>query len=418
MDSYLPPPGYYPSPSGAPPPPPPARKGLPVWGWCLIGCGLLFIGAAVAIVMFSVRMAKVFSGDASISGSGVPPAAVKVGKQLAWRELYKSGDIFMANAICADFDSDGADEVFLYNGVEMDPLDILSSSPSGQHFTGRIRIFEADGSKTEAGTNAPVNLYEPFAWDYDGDGKSEILNLGDRGDTLVYDTGMKQIASLRGEPLLQADSLGDVDGDGKADLLLLQRTPPESALVYGQGGKLIWDYHYPQDILSPMLGDADGDGRDELVFMGVAGAGAHDIVLAAPDQQDQRLSGLWDADGFVSSVIDVDGDKHGELFAAELGFFNPVSGALTKFQFPAGYQRDSSARLVYAVDINGDGKAEYVCGGSNYVMGSAVFAFDAAGQCVYYEEFGDTVEVLDQLTDAQGGRHIVVLTDRRLLIYP
>ncbi|MCC7479065.1 hypothetical protein IT575_11485 [bacterium] len=145
---------------------------------------------------------------------------------------------------------------------------------------------------------------------------------------------------------------------------------------------------------------------------------AHDIVLAAADQQDERLSGLWDADGFVSSVIDVDGDRHGELFAAELGFIYPVNGKLTQFTYPAGYERDSTARLVFAQDIDGDVKDEFVTGGSNFVMGSSVFAFDSAGQCVYYEELGGNIESMGQITDDKGVRHIVVLTDRKLLIYP
>jgi hypothetical protein len=104
--------------------------------------------------------------------------------------------------------------------------------------------------------------------------------------------------------------LGDVDGDGLADLLVAEggSTP---ALHIRWSRAFVADSYYPLADLPDELvaGDLDGDGRDEVAI-----ATRTWLQLVRADAQAGLVSaGLYDAWTLGPSIVDLDGDGRAEL---------------------------------------------------------------------------------------------------------
>ncbi len=133
------------------------------------------------------------------------------------------------------------------------------------------------------GKNDATSLYEPpVVADLDGDGQIEVLYEG----TLWQENGTRAGVLLRhldGTSDLKNSSrfgVGDLDGDGKAEIVIVHRTPGQwdaQVRAWRPDGTLLWRVPVPHcGILAcPVsIADTDGDGVPEVLL-----AGANQITV-------------------------------------------------------------------------------------------------------------------------------------------
>ncbi|HPB98725.1 MAG TPA: FG-GAP-like repeat-containing protein, partial [Polyangiaceae bacterium] len=254
--------------------------------------------------------------------------------------------------------------------------------------------------------------------DVDGDGKADICGRGGVGVWCHLSTGTSWSEKGTVTPLSDAAGwddptnwatirMGDVDGDGRADLCARSDTEVTCWKSDGTGfltamqgpawsDKNGWNhfqYHSTMRLL-----DMDGDGKDDLCARAAKGMICY---KSTGDGFEERLDGPpWsDEAGFASAKYygtlrtgDVDGDgKHDLCIRAAAGmecWLSDGNGFPTKVTGPAwsdatgwgNIQYWSSIRLA---DVNGDGKADLCARGKNDL------------QCHFSEgtSFGDAVQV-------------------------
>lgn len=414
--------GHYPPSSPPPYSLPPPRRGLPPWAWWLGACCILPLLGGLGLAIFGVfKASRYLSGEESIFASGVPKAKTSVGQSVAWVKPDTGlGGFGQLEGVFGDFDGDGRTEALLSSMTGMNPADVfrMSQHPQTTYYTYQLCLVDAEGRVKKSGTNDSTYAYSPGAWDYDGDGRDEIVSSGTgQNSTQILDGHYKVITSLAGETAISNGYVRDVNADGSADLFLTDSSD-NSVVVYGRQGKELWRLKGVAERYNPGFGDVDGDGKTEVIFASISHDGKAQLHISGLGQNDQELKDCWPGYFWPGNCFDVDGDGRDEVFAAGSGYYNPASGAFTAFQYPAGYVPEDPSREVLQLDFDGDGDEDYATGGNNYSMDSALFVFDAAGSCIYYEELGDVIEDKAVLADDSGKEHLALLTSSKLLITP
>ncbi|QXC62570.1 VCBS repeat-containing protein [Aquihabitans sp. G128] len=262
----------------------------------------------------------------------------------------------------------------------------------------------------KATTASVGGTYRPISFDYDGDGKGDILWYapGVAGDALWQGRGSGQFGDRKiniGSTYEDVLPL-DVNGDGRDDLLFYQRSTGRSFLWYSRGdGTFTSVTLSPGAGRQPLIGDFDGDGGDDVFWYGpgavadslwtwngigfdahadtVSGAyqpfvgdfdgnGLDDIFWYGPGPSADRLWLHARAGGYVSKAIavggpytplvgDFNGDRQDDVFwyapgtAADYSWF--ATGAGT-FSSTAVTVSDSYEPVV--LDLDGDRRDDIV----------------------------------------------------------
>ncbi len=207
---------------------------------------------------------------------------------------------------------------FSGNG-KLQVLAVTRYNPLGLGNATKIMVFDIDAGTTLCNTTVSglsfndsnsSNLLKStdliFAMDYDGDGRSEICHVSSEGTTIYAFTGttslslgkVATISDLKASsPLSRKLMVGDINGDGKNDLLL---SPPRSYYLnnrfYDNGDE--WTIYY-----SKGKGDANNNNGFDKIVQALF----------------QNLTNLY---GFQSSFIlhDVNNDGRTDLVRMYLGF--------------------------------------------------------------------------------------------------
>lgn len=199
----------------------------------------------------------------------------------------------------------------------------------------RLLFGRGDGTFEDAGTvGMGGDPYRGMAIaDLDADGRLDLATPNEREVGLRLGLGNRDFADLSVidvSPLAPfALAVGDVDGDGAADLGLGSGDDAEIALLLGDGTGVFTvapgsPYEAGPGAKSMTAADLDGDGRDDLV---VASWGSRDLTLLFGGSGSLRSHSVESGENpWVPLAADFDGDGRPDLAAANYG-----SGSVTVF---------------------------------------------------------------------------------------
>jgi hypothetical protein len=206
--------------------------------------------------------------------------------------------------------------------------------------------------------------------------------------TAVAGTGFKPQLNyaVGADAPLTFDAVGDFNGDGKADLVVLQYGSPGTlSILLGNGaGSFQPAVNYPvtANPTSVVIGDFNGDGKPDLAVasFGPSGPveGVLSILLGNGDGTFQPAV-TYSTGGYTPESIamgDFNGDGKADLVVANYG--SAAAGNLGNvsvllgngdgtFQSAVSYDGGGSPAFVAVADFNGDGKADLAVGQSGGV---------------------------------------------------
>ncbi len=338
---------------------------------------------------------RVFSGTLSTQelSRGGPPFLVMVGSDSvqAWpvgseaEPIASPGLRHLLEPTWGDFDGDG-------------DLDLAVAVPSAGVLgegSREIAILKGDGAGTfVAGATLSVDGGAPnaatvaalAAGDFDGDGRADlsVLSFQDSRALLLFYRGSGALEFEAPRPTDIGSSAGrwltsgDVDGDGRADLVVSSKDliAPEvfgSVSVWRSAGDgtFVGGADFPGPSAYPaVLADLDGDGRTDLVYLNRLGSGAECCTyrLQVHRNQGGGSFGPWasaDVDYGRPFVVDTDGDGRLDVVvpqerSSSLAVFRGGPGALAR----SAIELRSVGSEVVGADWNGDGRADFIIGTS------------------------------------------------------
>ena len=334
------------------------------------------------------------------TASGSPPPAVR------WQYSTNSGaswnDIVNATSTTYSFVPAVGDSAYQFRAVFTSSSGTVTTAPAGLTVTSdRPLAADLDGDrKTELMVwRPPSGLWEwlssssayaaaegaqwgnitqgdvPLVADVDGDGIDDFLVWRAPTGTWYWLTsssgynaaaaGARQWgnASLGDVPLV-----GDIDGDGKADLMVWRASTAtfywltsSSGFSYGAAGQRQWGNVALGDV--PILGDFDGDGRTDLAvwrqstgtWLWVTSSSAYtsggSVQWGSAAHNDRRF------------LRDIDGDGKADLLV-----WRPSSGTWFWLTSSTGYNYASQGQKQWgaegdtplAADVDGDGKPDLI----------------------------------------------------------
>ena len=241
------------------------------------------------------------------------------------------------------------------NGINNAPV---VTSPTSLVFTDHVEY--AAGLNPRSITSADVN----------GDGKADLIvaNTGANNISVLLGRGdgtfAEQVQYATGNGSISVTS-ADINGDGKADLIVANVGSNNISVLLGQGdGTLAKQVQYatgyqPYSVISA---DVNGDGVADLITANVSSTGMS-VLLGKKDGTFAKhvdYGSGWSAQSVISA--DVNGDHRVDLIV--LGGSNSVSVLLGKgdgtFAPLVDYATGSQPNSVTSADVNGDGKADLI----------------------------------------------------------
>ncbi|MFC4853959.1 DNRLRE domain-containing protein [Actinophytocola glycyrrhizae] len=255
-----------------------------------------------------------------------------------------------------------------------------------------VRTLTANGVSSPATTYtfvvAEPSHYRNTKTDVNGDGRDDAIAFarGEDGSVRVAlsdGTGFADPSVLGHEDFATDTTIpltGDVNGDGRADLVSFTRGTEADVLVALSTGTgfatevLTWHDNLAAGTAIPLLGDFDGDGRDDVASATRGDDGAVHVALSTGDGFAAATE--WRA-GFalgtaMPAVGDVNGDQKDDLVAFTGGEAADVLVALSS---GSGFAATSTWHDNFAPDANragvgdtdGDGRADVVSFGNGQV---------------------------------------------------
>ncbi|MBT2441941.1 VCBS repeat-containing protein [Streptomyces sp. ISL-36] len=296
-----------------------------------------------------------------------------------------------------DVDGDGAGDL-IYRAWDGLPYTTLSSGAEGGMFYG------SDANDDLALDMIPIG-------DQDGNGQPEVLTLSPYGTLRLYADATATDGSYRwqggGWTLYnKVFSPGDVDGDGRADLIgrqhngdlyLYLANGSTTSAPFGPRAKVGSGWNIYDQIVG--VGDNDGDGKGDVIgrtpdgklyFYGSTGS------ASAPFKARQQVGSGWGIYNQIIAIDDVNGDGAAELFARDMAGTLWAYTGLGDGRLGPRTQLSEAADFLHVDQFGGAGS---IAGfGKNSLM-----ARDGAGTLFWYGAMNNgNLTARDQVGDVGG----------------
>jgi hypothetical protein len=267
----------------------------------------------------------------------------------------------------------GAVQTTTGQGFDDGPVKIALQSIQGNPPTATVRVSYSAGytqnNQTWIGSRFVGECGGNLLGDVTGDGKADLVALGcgfvgvepSAGTSFgPYATWLN--GTFKGD--CGGNLLGDVTGDGKADLVALGcgfvGVEPSSGTSFGPYAT--WanaTFNYPN---GNFLADVNGDGKADLV-----GVGTSSIVVQLSTGSSFGSPQTWYSSAFAGQfgtlVADVNGDHKADVVALNSGSVNVLLSAGTKFVTttnPFWNATFNGAKGNLIADVTGDGIADLI----------------------------------------------------------
>ncbi|MEH1163821.1 DUF2961 domain-containing protein [Micromonospora sp. CPCC 205539] len=219
----------------------------------------------------------------------------------------------------------------------------------------------------------------PLTGDVDGDGRADIITFtrGTAADVYVgLSTGSGYASGVKWHDFFavgtEVPAVGDVNGDGRADIITFTRGSAADVYVAlstgnGFGPGIKWHDRFAGGTEYPAVGDVNGDGRDDIVTF-TRGTSA-DVFVSLSDGTRFVEDGWKWHDSFavgqeLPALGDVDGDGRDDVVTFTRGATADVFVSLSdgsRFVQQGWRWHDNLAvgdELPGVGDVNGDGRAD------------------------------------------------------------
>lgn len=308
-----------------------------------------------------------------------------------------TGSEINSSPAVADTDDDGKPEVFIGSGIAKPQPPPCRSEGSMWSFanTGATRFQVANRD----GCSSSLNIHStPALGDINNDGTADVTYgaLGLTNWSLNANGAVNPGWPFNADDTaFSSPALADVDGDGQTDVVIGQDSSPGGIYDHRGGyvraisgkGRLLWAFPTNEIVRSsPSIGDIDGDGRADIVFgtgdfWARQPGGASDSVKVFALELDGRLKPGWPrtTDGYTlasPALADVSGDGRLDVV---IGTWNTNNAAGSVYAWEGNgnqlWQRDSGGGVVIGsvttADLNGDGAQDVLV-----PTGGGFFAYD------------------------------------------
>ncbi|MFL5327474.1 MAG: peptidylprolyl isomerase [Gemmataceae bacterium] len=265
--------------------------------------------------------------------------------------------------------------------------------------------------------------------DVDGDGAFDIIaGAGRGGAPLVKVYSGKTGAEIREFLAFETNfsggvfvAAGDVNGDGKADIVVGAGDggTPRVRVFDGGSGNVLFDFlAYDRGFgggVRVAVGDVTGDGKDDIITGAGPGGGPHVEVFDGVTGQLVLSAYAFDAafsGGVYVGAGDITGDGRADIIAGAgeggmpiVNVLDPVTGLQVVRSFVAYDPHFTGGVRVAAGDITGDGRDDIITGagpgggphvevfdGTSLKLAKSIYAYDPSftgGVFVSKMDFGD-----------------------------
>ena len=262
-----------------------------------------------------------------------------------------------------DLNGDGRDDVLL------------------RHTDGRWYYYPMRGRGNIAGQRGVASLTRDLDWrlagigDLNGDGRDDVLLRHTDGRWYYYPmSGRGNIAGQRGVASLTRDldwrlaGIGDLNGDGRDDVLLRHTDGrwyyyPMSGRRNIAGERGVASLTRDLDWRLAGIGDLNGDGRDDVLLRHTDGRWYYYPMSGRGNITGQRgtASLTRDLDWRLAGIGDLNGDGRDDVLLRHTDgrwYYYPMSGRrnIAGQRGVASLTRDLDWRLAGIGDLNGDGR--------------------------------------------------------------
>lgn len=284
-------------------------------------------------------------GNSSAGGAGPVVAAASTTPEFTRGYAQFTGTPSATAA--GDVDGDGRDDVVVVTSGNEQQLYVFYQRAAGPESASAPT---SPAGSSDKGVSTAV-------CDVDGDGRNEILVGYAAGDLGIYKPGSD------GRPALWRTLAGigsatvlctDVDGDGLSDVITTGKSGVTMQVLLQRAGALVEEGSYADNVQlgAHDVGDIDGDGKTDLVFFDAAKGGLFAYPQTTPGRFGTPVALDFAPVGLSVKGLAISGKK---VVAAGAQLVIATPGAA-----PVALPTMESAGYVRVRDINGDGLSDIV----------------------------------------------------------